>query len=136
MHRTVTQARNAPSQNLGAQVRIPKKSSCESPAMFGLLANSHPTHMRQPDPRAAPVGMRLAVDELIAVDGTFSVGNRPVAGSRAEGKSTKEALRSLKRRLSDVVYGQLVADHRRLHGAASNEVWEDTQGRLEACVAG
>jgi hypothetical protein len=72
--------------------------------MFGLLANSHPPHMRQPDPRAAPVGMRLAVDELIAVDGTFSVGNRPVAGSRAEGKSTKEALRSLKRRLSDVVY--------------------------------
>ena len=58
------------------------------------------------------------------------------AGKLAEGKSTKEALRSLKRRVSDVVYRQLVADHRRLHGAASNEVWEDTQGRLEACVAG
>jgi hypothetical protein len=51
--------------------------------MFGLLANSHPPHKRQPDRRAAPVGMRRAVDELIAVDGTLSVGNRPVAGSRA-----------------------------------------------------
>jgi transposase len=54
----------------------------------------------------------------------------------AEGKSTKEALRSLKRRLSDVVYRQLVLDHRRLHRPASSEVREDTQGRLEACVAG
>ena len=30
---------------------------------------------------------------------------------RTEGKTTKEALRCLKRRLSDVVYRQLVADH-------------------------
>jgi hypothetical protein len=31
----------------------------------------------------------------------------------AEGKTTKEALRALKRRLSDVVYRHLVADARR-----------------------
>lgn len=33
----------------------------------------------------------------------------------AEGKSNKEALRALKRRISDVVYRQLIADHKRAH---------------------
>jgi hypothetical protein len=54
----------------------------------------------------------------------------------AEGKTTKEALHCLKRRLSDVVYRHLVADHRRLRGVAADEAREDTQGRLQACVAG
>jgi len=83
MHRTVTPGAKRTQSEAQSSGAVPKKSSCESPAMFGLLANSHPPHKRQPDRRAAPVGMRLAVDELIAVDGTFSVGNRPVAGSRA-----------------------------------------------------
>jgi len=38
---------------------------------------------------------------------------------RAEGKSSKEALRCLKRRLSDVVYQRLVADQRRAHTPAA-----------------
>jgi|tagenome__1003787_1003787.scaffolds.fasta_scaffold14215816_1 transposase len=36
-----------------------------------------------------------------------------LASRRAEGKTTREAMRSLKRRLSDVVYRQLVADAHR-----------------------
>jgi pimeloyl-ACP methyl ester carboxylesterase len=54
----------------------------------------------------------------------------------AEGKTTKEALRCLKRRLSDVVYRQLLADQRCRQGMPPDEAREDTQGRLQACVAG
>jgi transposase len=54
----------------------------------------------------------------------------------AEGKTTKEALRCLKRRLSDVVYRQLLADQRRLRSTPLEQAREDTQGRLQACVAG
>ena len=35
---------------------------------------------------------------------------------RAEGKNTKEAIRALKRQLSNVIYRALVADARRLDG--------------------
>jgi hypothetical protein len=36
-----------------------------------------------------------------------------LASRRAEGKTSREAMRSLKRRLSDVVYRQLAADAHR-----------------------
>jgi hypothetical protein len=47
----------------------------------------------------------------------------------AEGTTKKEALRSLKRQISNSVYRQLLFDAR--YG-----VREDTQGRLNACVTG
>jgi hypothetical protein len=47
----------------------------------------------------------------------------------AEGKTKKEAIRSLKRQVSDAIYRQLLFD-------AQYGVREDTQGRLPACVTG
>ncbi len=47
----------------------------------------------------------------------------------AEGKTKKEAVRSLKRQVSNAVYRQLLLD-------ARWGVREDTQGRLHACVTG
>ena len=46
----------------------------------------------------------------------------------ADRKTKKEALRSLKRQISNAVYRQLLLDARRVR--------EDTQGRLAACVTG
>lgn len=40
---------------------------------------------------------------------------------QAEGHSRKEALRALKRRISDAVYRQLLADHRRLSGSGRTQ---------------
>jgi transposase len=47
---------------------------------------------------------------------------------RDEGKTTKEALRALNRRVSDAIYKQLTAEQ--ISGLG------DTQERLIACVAG
>jgi hypothetical protein len=46
----------------------------------------------------------------------------------AEGKTPKEALRSLKRRVSDAIYRQLQVDARRAAGAADPRVREGNQG--------
>ncbi|MGI8515735.1 MAG: hypothetical protein ACR2NT_11505, partial [Acidimicrobiia bacterium] len=48
----------------------------------------------------------------------------------AEGKTSKEAIRALKRRISDVVYRRLRADAQRIIRWNDWRVREDTQGRL------
>jgi transposase len=53
----------------------------------------------------------------------------------AEGKTKKEALRALKRRISDAVYRQMLLDAQRL-AQLGDGAREDTQGRLVACVTG
>jgi hypothetical protein len=51
----------------------------------------------------------MAVTQIRQPD---TVGRRYYERKRLEGKTTKEAMRCLKRRLSDVVYWQLIADRR------------------------
>jgi hypothetical protein len=53
-------------------VNGPRKSFRRSLTAFGLLSGSHPAREQQPDRLAPPVGVRLAVDELIAVARTFA----------------------------------------------------------------
>ena len=48
-----------------------------------LFAGSHAPHERQPDGLAAPVGVRVAVDVLVTVAGTFAVDHRTAAGTGA-----------------------------------------------------
>jgi transposase len=65
----------------------------------------------------------MAVTQLRQPD---TAGRRYYERKRLEGKTPKEALRCLKRRLSDVVYWQLVADHARQSGAPA-------AGTIETC---
>jgi hypothetical protein len=50
---------------------------------LGLLAGSHAPHERQPGGPAAPGGVRFAVEQLVTVAGTFAVGHRTAARTRA-----------------------------------------------------
>jgi len=51
---------------------------------------------------------------------------------RAEGKKPLEAIRCLKRRISNALYRQLLADHQRAAGAEPERAREGTAGRLKS----
>jgi hypothetical protein len=61
--------------------------------------------------RAASSGYRVAISQLRHDSSGRGFYDRKMA----EGKSSKEAIRALKRRLSDVIYRHLAADARPQH---------------------
>jgi transposase len=59
---------------------------------------------------------RFGPIERVGVEGTGSYSTGLTRHLRSEGKNTKEAIRALKREISNVIYRALVADARRLDG--------------------
>ena len=96
---------------------LPFRAGCVGSGLERRIANPYPTALMASADRQTAVSMRgnrklnHAIHMAAVTQISHDTGGRVYYNKKqAEGKTRKEALRALKRRISDAVYRKLVAD--------------------------